>query len=85
MEHESPLSSLSFVEESPNPPEDKGDQINLKDKGLFTLIKLVLTTRTPLVGGLSLPYKYQLIDLRRLLHNQLNSVYSRIFTNNGVK
>lgn len=58
MEHKLSLSSLSSVEEeSPNPPEAKGDQINLKDKGLFTLIKLVLTTRTPLVGGLSLPRK----------------------------
>jgi hypothetical protein len=53
MEHELSLSSLSSIEEPPNPPEAKGDHISLNDKGLLTLIKLVLTTRTPLVGGLS--------------------------------
>ena len=35
-------------------PEDKGDQISLKDVGLLTLTKLVFTTSTPVVGGFSL-------------------------------
>lgn len=79
MEHELSLSSLPSGEESSNPPAAKGDQIGLKDKGLFTLIKLVLTTRTPLVGGLSLPCIHQLINLQRLLRNQLQYiVYSRM-------
>lgn len=74
MEHKLSLSSLSSVEGSPNPLEAKGDQINLKDKGLFTLIKLVLTTRTPLVGGLSLPCQNKLVDSQRLLRNLFKSI-----------
>lgn len=48
----------------PNPSAGRtpeGGQINLKDFGLFTCIKLVLTATTPLVGGLSLSKEEQIL------------------------
>jgi len=53
-------------------PEDKGDQISLKDIGLLTLTKLVFTTSTPFVGGFSLSYE---ADKSTLQRNNLKSIY----------
>lgn len=46
--------SESFTPPSEKSPENKDDQISLKDIGLLTLARLVFTATTPFVGGLSL-------------------------------
>lgn len=67
MEHtvSPPEPSTAFNSVMPNPSAGmmpEGGQINLKDFGLFTCIKLVLTATTPLVGGLSLSKKEQIFS-----------------------
>lgn len=65
MEHiisssEQPSSAVNSVIPTPSTGRTSGGgQIGLKDFGLFTCIKLVLTATTPLVGGLSLSKEEQ--------------------------